>query len=236
MHVQRLGKNLLALATQGSFARGSDSGYSDVELVAFVRDVPEGASWADCVQIWHGMLIDIIWTTKEGYIARVKEVTPQWYLAGSDYLGVLINAPLIDEINNHVPADLVRKCRGQALLHWPVTQEAAGKVLNAVLRDNRTDVARLFFALLDHVLIELAFLNARPYASASTMLEEALTFAKRPAGFDELAEIAMGGDCTDFPRTRRAVEAVIEGMEEFFEREGIALYASELILHPAPAR
>jgi len=74
-HKQKFGDNLVGLATQGSFARNADAEYSDVELVAFLNEVPATADWADCVQVWQGMLIDIIWTTKDEYIARVKEVT-----------------------------------------------------------------------------------------------------------------------------------------------------------------
>ena len=131
------------------------------------------------VQIFEGLLIDLIWTTKEDYIDQVKEVTPDWYLAGSDYLRAEINQPLIDEINGYEPQDLHSKCRSEALRHWPVTQEATGKVLNAIQRGDVAKVGRLLFAMLDDVLIELAFLNERPYESASRMLTEAEALPKR---------------------------------------------------------
>ena len=236
MHRRQLGENLLALATQGSYARDGDGDYSDVELVAFLRTVPGTTNWADCVQIWQGMLIDIIWTTKDEYIVRVKEVTPQWYLAGSDHLVALINAKLIDEVNGYAVEHRRTKCLDQALRHWPVTQEATGKVLNAVQRGNVANLGRLLFAMLDHVLIELAFLNERPYTSASSALVEAQAFSKQPRGFDEVASIAMDGGYTDLKRTRLAVETVFAGLEQLFLEEGLDLYDNELTLRPTPSQ
>jgi kanamycin nucleotidyltransferase len=235
LHRRQLGDNLLGLASQGSYARGRDGDYSDIELVAFLAEVPGGTNWADCVQIWQGILIDIIWTTKDEYVARVKEITPSWHLAGSDHLGALINEPLIEEINGHEVRDRRARCLAEAARHWPVTQEATGKVLNAVRRGNTANVGRLLFAMLDEVLIELAFINERPYDSASTALDEAASLRKLPRGFAELAALAVAGGYTDLDRVRRVAETVFAGMEELFAAEGVGLYQAELVLRPVPA-
>jgi len=232
LHRRELGDDLLGLATQGSYARESDGRYSDVELVAFVRTRAQTASWADCVQIHDGILVDVIWTTKDDYIARVKEVTPQWYLSGSDHLGALINKPLIDEVNAYEPRDLRAKCLAEALRHWPVTQEATGKVLNALQRGNTENMGRLFFAMLNDVLVELAFVNAQPYVSTSTAITEALALAKQPRGFGDLTAIALDGGYSDAARTKLAVETVFEGLEELLGKQGLTLYEPELVLRP----
>jgi hypothetical protein len=236
MHRRELGDNLVGLATQGSYARGSDAAYSDVELVAFLRAVPGETGWADCVQIHDGMLVDIIWTTPEAYIARVKEITPQWYLAGSDRLGALINEPLIDRVNAYEVRDRHAKCLEQAALRWPATQEAAGKVLNALERQNVESVGRLLFAMLENVLVELAFVNERPFASTSTALVEALALPKRPQRFCDLATIVSDGAYTDLARTSQAVRAVFTELEDLLLDEGLELYEEELVLRPVPER
>lgn len=236
MHRSQLGDNLLGLATQGSYARGSDGVYSDIELVAFLLEVPGSTKWADCVQIHEGMLVDIIWTTPDEYIARVKEVTPQWYIAGSDHLGALINEPLIDSVNGYEVRDRRAKCLNQALRHWPVAQEATGKLLNALQRDDAANVGRLLFTMLDDVLIELAFINEQPYASTSTALVEAQTLAKRPRGFAEFTSLAFDGTYTDVGRTARAVQIVFAGLEELLLNEGLQLYENALVLRPEPSR
>ena len=235
LHRRHLADDLLGLATQGSYARGGDSAYSDIELVAFLRTVPGTANWADCVQIWQGMLVDIIWTTPAEYIARVKEITPQWHLAGSDHLGALINPSLIAEVNAHEPANRAVRCIEQAQRQWPVVQEAAGKVLNALSRGDVASVGRLLFALLDAVLAVLAFLNERPYASPSTALVEAQALPKRPRGFEAVVALATDGAYADVSRTRQAVVDMFTGLEELFRDEGIALYESELVLRPVPS-
>lgn len=37
---KKFGENLLALAAEASFARGEDTDYSDLELIAFVKELP----------------------------------------------------------------------------------------------------------------------------------------------------------------------------------------------------
>jgi len=39
---RKFGKNLLAVAARGSFARNTDQPYSDLELFAFLKEMPRG--------------------------------------------------------------------------------------------------------------------------------------------------------------------------------------------------
>ena len=54
------------------------------------------------------MMVDLVWTTKDEYIASVKEVTDVWYIAGSDYLAPLVNSAMIERINGFEPENLRR--------------------------------------------------------------------------------------------------------------------------------
>lgn len=153
MHERELGSNLHGLATQGSFARGEDGPYSDLEIVAFLSAMPGDAQWVDREQVYDGMFVDLIWTTRDVYQARVKEVTPHWYIAGSDHLApTRVNPELIDEINAFTPRDMRARCLAEAQKRWPALHEATTKVLNAGAREHTPDLGRLVFAMLDHVL------------------------------------------------------------------------------------
>ena len=220
MHHAALGPNLLGLAVQGSYAREEDREYSDLELVAFLGELPADGPRLDGEQIYDGMMVDLVWTTEGEYVASVKEVTEAWYIAGSDYLAPLVNPAMIERINAIVPDDLEARCLEQAVRRWPALYEATTKVLNVVSRDDAPDLGRLFFSVLDHVLVELAFLNAKPYISSSTTLKEALRLPKQPASLPELAAIAVEGAYTDRRRVASVVVAVLGGARSAARRGG----------------
>lgn len=230
LHRANLGANLVGLATQGSFARNEDRAYSDLELVAFLKQLPVEAERVDGEQIFDGMFVDLVWTTEDDYIARVKEVTPAWYIAGSDRLEPVVNGALIAKINGYQPQNLRARCLEQAVKRWPALHEATTKVLNALARDDTPDLGRLFFSVLDHVLVVIAFLNAKPYKSTSTLLQEALRLPKQPPGLAALAAVAVQGGYTDRRRVGQAVMAVLVDLEGMLEAAGATLEVKELTL------
>lgn len=230
MHRRALGANLLGLAVQGSYAREEDREYSDLELIAFLKELPADEPRLDGEQIFDGMMVDLVWTTEDEYIASVKEVTDVWYIAGSDYLAPLVNSALIERINRVQPDDLQARCLEQAVRRWPALYEATTKVLNTVEREDAPDLGRLFFSVLDHVLVELAFLNATPYISNSSTLEEALRLPKQPASMPELAAVAVEGAYTDRERVAKVVVAVLSELEALLTAEGAMLDVQELTL------
>ncbi len=230
MHRQALGSNLVALAVQGSYARVEDREYSDLELVAFLKELPMSAMRLDGEQIFDGMMVDLVWTTEDQYIASVKEVTEAWYIAGSDCLAPLVNSALIAKINAFAPQDLKAKCLARAVQRWPALYEATTKVLNAVSREEAPDLGRLFFSVLEHVLVELAFLNATPYVSNSTSLEEALRLPKQPEHLSDLGAVAVEGAYNDRRRVAGVVTTVLGELEELLKAEGATLDVQELTL------
>src|SRR5262245_22591112 len=156
---RKFGANLVALAASASFARGEDSDYSDLELTAFVKEMPEGVQRGGMGRIRDGMLVELVWMTRETYLARTREVTHDWYIAGSDTLLPLINPAFIEELNRYQVEHLHEKCLAQARRRWYEVQESTAKVLNAILTANREGLPLLLFDMTLHMLIVLSFLN-----------------------------------------------------------------------------
>ncbi len=230
MHRVALGPNLLGLAVQGSYAREEDREYSDLELVAFLKELPADGPRLDGEQIFEGIMVDLVWTTEAEYVASVKEVTDAWYIAGSDHLAPLVNGAMIERINAIEPENLEARCLAQAVKRWPALYEATTKVLNALSRDDAPDLARLFFSVVDHVLVELAFINARPYVSSSTTFEEALALPTQVPSLPELAAIAAEGAYSDHRRLEEVVLAVLAELEDLLTAAGATLHVEELTL------
>lgn len=221
---KKFGKNLVALAVSASFARGDDYDYSDLELNAFLKKNPPGKKRLGMSKISDGLLVELTWSTEEDYIKSTKEVTKEWYLAGSDILVPIINKPFIDRLNKYKVTDLEKKCLRQALIHWNQVQESTAKVLNAIGQKNREHIPYLMLWMLDCMLISLSLINQTPYITAAKVITQARAFKLKPERFDDLLDIIDNGDYRDLVSLEKTITAVFEGFEDIFKQLGCRLY------------
>lgn len=221
---KKFGKNLVALAAQASFARGDDYDYSDLELNAFLKKKPRDKKSRGMSKIRDGILVELTWMTKEEYIKSTKEVTKEWYLAGSDTLVPIINKPFIDKLNKYKVADLEKKCLRQAVIHWPQVQEATAKVLNGIGQKNREHIPYLMLWMLDGMLISLSLLNQIPYITAGKFITQARSFKLKPQRFDDLLDVINKGDYQDLVALEKIITTVFESFEKIYKKLGCRLY------------
>jgi len=221
---KKFGDNLVALASLASFARGDDTDYSDLEMVAYLKEMPKSKEPRGMSKIRDGMLIELEWTARDEEIKSTHEVTNDWYIAGSDVQKAIINEEFINEINDYKPDNLKRKCLIRAACHWNIVQEAACKVLNAVAQNNKEGISLLVFEMSIEMLKELAFLNQTPYVTFSSYISQAKEFKLKPANFDELIEVMESGTYTDLANLKRIVETVFSQFEKIFADLDFDLY------------
>ena len=225
---KKFGDNLIALAADASYARGEDTDYSDLELFAFVREMPTGKDMEGMSRIRDGMLVELIWTTKETYLTKVKEVTKEWYLAGSDTLLPIINEEFIAELNRYQVENLREKCLKEAVRFWPEVQEAAAKVLNAITQENREGLPLLLYYMVNNMLVALSLLNRTPYITLARFFTRARSFKTKPDRFDELLEMIVAGNYTNLPLLKELTEDIFEEFEKIFDDLGCELYHTSL--------
>ena len=225
---KKFGDNLVALAADASYARGEDFDYSDLELFAFVKKMPEGKTVEGMSRIRDGMLIELVWTTRETYLAKVKEVTEEWYIAGSDTLLPIINEDFIAELNSYKIENLKEKCLREAVRFWPQVQESTAKVLNAVTRENRDGLPMLLFYLLNNMLVELSLLNHTPYITMIKFIPQARSFKVKPARFDEFLDLIVSGGYTDLSLLKELITEVFEGFEDIFDKLDCEIYPTSI--------
>ena len=225
---RKFGSNLIALAACCSFARDDDSDYSDLELTAFVKTMPDDKPRDGVAKIFDGLLIELIWMTKETYLKTTLDVNGYWHYSGSDTLKPILNAAFIRELASYTPPNLRGKCHDQAVGVFAEVQETVGKVLNAISQSNHQGMPLLFLEMLNQFLRALSFLNLTPYTTASRMIAQAREFEIRPESLGKLLDLAVEGDYRDFVRLGKVTVEVFEELEILYEQLGLPLMDVDL--------
>ncbi len=211
------GDNLIALAVCCSFARNEDADYSDLELTAFVKTMPEGKPQDGLAKLYDGMLIELEWMTRERYQDSVRDVNEYWHYSGSDRLLPIINEKFIAELNAWQPQNLKQKSLDRAVGCFTELQEAVTKVLNAINMGNRDGMPIVLFEMVNQILRTLSFLNQEPYVTASRMFSQARSFSTKPKSLARLLDMMVDGGYDDLVALREIIVAVFEDMETIFE-------------------
>ena len=224
---KKFGSNLLGLAATASFARGDDLDFSDLELTAIVREMPEGKDFEGMGRIINGLLVELIWTTEETYIRFFKrQVHDDWYLAASDRMVPVVNENLIKRLNDHSVEVTAEACLAQLRRHWPEVQESTSKVLKAVQQRDREGLGLVYWDMVRHTLVALSLLNCRPYTTFAKMVAEARAFDVKPSTFDPFVSPLRDG-LDDLDALRALVVRTFEEMEGFVLSAGVNPYSEE---------
>ena len=211
---EELGKNLVAIAADGSYARHEDNGYSDLELMIFVKDnskLPRGFS-----KIHDGMLIEGLFVTAEEYHKMIHEPNKEWYIAGSDKLLSITNHTVIRQLKNYRVKYLAKKCDRIAFDMLNEAQESFGKLLNCIERKNRENLFPMLSDAVMCVLKLLAYINRRPYKSLNSIMTEAKTLKRKPEGLDEFLNLVRHGKYHNLAALRKRTRQLYLGIEDYF--------------------
>lgn len=225
---KKFGDNLIALAACCSYARQEDSDYSDLELIAFVKTMPENNPRGGLAKMFDGMLIELVWMTRETYVETTLDVNEYWHFSGSDRLQPIINREFIAELSTYRPPNLKQKCLDRAVGCFSEFQEAVTKVLNAINQENHEGMPVLFFDMITQTLRLLSFLNQEPYVTGYRMISQARSFRTKPKSLERLLDMAVKGGYQDFADLREITVAVFEEFETIFESLGLALYDDDI--------
>lgn len=224
---KELGTNLIAIAADGSYARYTDTDFSDLELMVFVRDkanLPRGFS-----KLYRGLLIEGLFITEEEYHKTIDEPNEAWYIAGSDRLLPIKNPKFIHRLQQYHVKNLAGKCEAIALPLLNEIQETFGKLFNAISSRNHEN---LFLILADAVMVSLrllSYINHKPYTSLNSMISEARKLKKKPKGFDEFLELVIDGRYYDLVTLGKCSRNLFSGIEDYFkQRYGRLMYDGDL--------
>ncbi len=230
---KHMGKQLLALATSGSYALRSDGLYSDLDLIGFVRDIQDPAR-AVVNQIYDGLLVHIWFITKDQYLdIHKRKGGEQWAQAGSVSLVPLINAPFVRALADHSCSTTAAEHNAAIIELWPFTQEATGKFLNAVESGNVENSMFLYWNMIDKLTTVLALLNRKPFSTRAKVFSEARQFEILPQSYDALFDPIEKRDLA--AHRERALNVFAE-TERLLEARGLLRYVDSLECFVEPPR
>lgn len=224
---QKFGKNFIALAGDGSYARGEDTDYSDLELIVILKEIPNNVDWSEH-RIIDGLLVVIVTETKDSIIKKYLDVSEYWYASGAGKLLPIINKEFINEINAYSPDNVTAKCFRQIQKRWPEYQEITAKVLNNIKQEDREAFAITFPTMIKELLIILSYLNATPYITLGKYIKQAKQFKLKPKSFDGLIAIQVNGGYQDFEKIKKVTEEVFSDLEKIVLSKGVKLYSDKL--------
>ncbi len=224
---KQLGKNLIAIAADGSYARNKDTDFSDIELIIFVKnkkDLPLGFG-----RIINGILIEGLYLTEQEYYKSTVEPNEYWYISGSDILKPIINPRFIKKVQRYMVKNLSIKCFKQATEVLYEIQESFGKLFNAIRKNNGENLFPVLADAVINVLKLMAFINESPYKTISSFITQAKQFQIKPKGFDNFIQIVVEGDYTDLQKLEQNATVLFAGIEDYFQKKmGENIYDSEL--------
>ena len=225
--IEKYGDNLVALASEGSFARDEDLPYSDLELTVIVKDLPVVKDLT-IRKIFDGLYVVVVFETKDSYINKYLDVSDVWYASGSSKLNPIIDHDVIKELNNYEVLNKKVKCKRQIENRWPFYQEITAKVFNSVIATNRELFSLAFPVFVKETLIILSYLNQTPYKTLGTYISQAKKFNKLPDRFDEIINILIHGEFDDLNRVSDAVKDMFSSMEKLLEKESIRFSSNKI--------
>lgn len=226
---KHVGANLLALAVSGSFARGNDGAYSDIEFFGFVKRPLSDDRVA--VQFIHdGMLVDAWFITRDDYIHifkdKVRLGNHPWPMVALNALAPVLNAPFIEDLVR-LPATIQPgEFRNTLTKFWPQVQEATGKLLTAVSQGNELSLQYLYWQMVEKMCYALSLLNERPYTTRAAIFSEALALPVLPPSFPAL--MLKPDEPRDPLNLAEKTTAAFEELEDMLRERGYALYADSL--------
>jgi len=220
---QKFGKNLLAIAARGSFARKTEGPYSDLELFSFLKKMPPGQKkllYAKMHKIRDGLSVELIWITEKTYINEVKEVTGSWFGVGSEKLLAVYNKGIIDKLRKYKIKDIKSKTMNQAFALWPSIFFSSSMVLDITDKKDHEKIALALYHMFENMLNFLAFINQTPYTSSSKKILESRKFKIKPKDFSKLTTIIVNGNFRKYSEIKKFVLSVTKDMKKYLERAG----------------
>ncbi len=223
--VQRIlavhGEKVLAIGLYGSLARGTDQPYSDIEMMCAFNTTGE-----DYAHEWleDGCKVEVNFSSADEILQDAATVDAEWAITHGAYFDLkpLYGSPdFFTEVSKalHSPSPAMFAAALRELIIGSI-YENMGKVRNSRLAGNQGYLPLLACTLAEQGALAIGLAHKKCYSTHALLLQESLTFANRPAGYEALCQLVMAGNLSNADAVATTLEVFWGGLVAWAEENG----------------
>lgn len=227
--LQLHGDDILAIGLYGSIAQGIDGPYSDIELRVVTQD---GVSLPGHEFIYPPFKIEIGMKRKQDIFKAAASVDDSWAIKAGAYVHLQeIYDPgnLLAEIRKlplKVSDEAIKETMREFMIWEPY--ETMGKIRNNFQSGNHSYLPLGARDLTWQTAKLIGLANRTFYHTRARTLEESLSLPSRPSGYDQLAQLVMGGQLFETDHIYELCEQLWSGLNAWYEQLNIEYTLKEL--------
>ncbi len=219
------GADVLAIGVYGSLARGTDTDFSDIEMYCILKgtqiDTPcewSNGNWkaevdvqsADVLLKWASEL-DETWSLTHGSCVNILSLyDPEAFFSQ-------LKSAVFDHRDEQFEAVIKEMIIGELY-------EFAGKIRNTIASGNTSSLPLQVANITKYTAFMIGLANRSLFTSSASFLPESLAMKDRPSGYDELCDVVMSGQLSDFEHLRQLVNNLWAGVEAWAAHRGLKIH------------
>ncbi len=228
--VETYGDAVHAVLIVGSTSKNLDRPYSDLEMIAVVRD---GVEIEAKSYVHRGIVVEIDYPQESGFLKSARRILPRWAISADQYRNRIVlfeREDWLRRLDEAVAANDqvdVAATLGKCV---PMLVEPRGLLRNSQLRDDTINIRMAGFYIAEAAALVVLLLNRRYVITSSWLFEQAFECPDQPRNFRRLVEVA-GGFVPALPgETAGAAEELCDAVLAMIEARGVALQSDQPIV------
>ena len=213
-----------AIGLYGSTARGTDGPFSDIEMFCVLNTIGENYSYEWTPGPWKAE-VDVM--SADILLNQAARVDSRWPLTHDCYSHIhALYDPLSFFAQLHQAVSSQPQEKFTAAIREMIVcaiYEVIGKLRSAQFAGNSAHTRIVVVELAKYGAYLIGLAHQKCYTTSSHMLEESLTMADRPAGYDALCNLVMSGDLRDPNQISQVCEVFWLGVEQWAAEKGIEI-------------
>lgn len=226
----KYGDDVLATFICGSTAKHLDRPYSDLEMIAVVRD---GIKLLEKYYVHRGLVVEVDYPQESSFLQAARALTKNWPIEADQYRNRIVlferegwTSRLDQAVAENERADASEALRVAAV---ELTEDLC-VLLNARITNDVVGIRSRGFVLADEAARLLFLLNRRYVTTTSWYWKQAFECPWKPKDFEKLARISAGFTAASPEEVAEAAEKLYGEVMEMVRSRGVSVEVDELVV------
>lgn len=222
--IAKHGQQVLLIGLYGSMARGSDSAYSDIEMLCVLDTHGDDYSYE---WVYGPGKAEINFQSRAIALAHAAEFDDTWPLTHGSYLDLKQlhgDSQILDALKAAVKAHADVEFQNLiALIIVGDLYEYIAKLRGACVSGNTRVIPMLAYKSVQQCALMIGLANRHLYTTNTTVLTESLTLPNRPSGYDAICRRVLSGEMSNTTKVADQLEALWADIIRWAETNNIPL-------------